>query len=103
MVEGYCDEDFLAVKELFLSNFLTGEDENAQLCVYIGSEKIIDLYGCQNPSNIARYDNQSLQVTTEISFGMFFLCTYNYVSYILTSGGLQYWQISSCRCYWPFG
>ena len=62
LIEGHCDEDFLAVKELFTESFLSGDDENAQLCVYIGNKKVIDLYGCKDPLNSSGYNHDSLQV-----------------------------------------
>ena len=64
LIQGYCDDNYLPVKELFLSNFLTGDDENAQLCVYVGNEKVIDLVGCQDESNSSGYGHDSLQVNT---------------------------------------
>ena len=62
VVEGFCHEDFLEVKKLFTSNFESGEDENAQLCVYIGDEMVIDLWGCREDSNATGYGQDSLQV-----------------------------------------
>ena len=62
VVDGFCHEDFLEVKKLFASNFESGEEESAQLCVYIGSELVVDLWGSLDDSNAAGYGPDSLQV-----------------------------------------
>lgn len=33
------------MKKIFEENFKNGEEENSQLCVYVGGTKVIDLYG----------------------------------------------------------
>ena len=33
------------MKKIFEDNFKNGEEENSQLCVYVGGKKVIDLYG----------------------------------------------------------
>ena len=63
LIQGHCDKSYLPVKELFSSNFLSGDDENAQLCVYVGNEKVIDLVGCRDEQNKSAYGPQSLQVS----------------------------------------
>ena len=45
LVKGYCRKDFDAVKEVFFSNLKSGAEENVQLCVYVGPELVIDLWG----------------------------------------------------------
>ena len=62
VVKGYCNEDFAEVKDLFTSNFISGEDEYAQICVYIGNELVIDLWGSRDDSNAIGYGPDSLQV-----------------------------------------
>ena len=61
-VHGFCNENFAAVRELFTANFLSGEEENAQLCVYVGNELVIDLWGCRDEGNPSGYGPDSLQV-----------------------------------------
>ena len=61
-IEGFCHEDFEPVKELFTSNFVNGDEKNAQLCVYVGDELVIDLWGTKDESNAAGYGPDSLQV-----------------------------------------
>ena len=63
LVKGYCRRDFDAVKEVFFSNLKSGAEENVQLCVYVGPELVIDLWGCRNPENPDQYGPNSLQVS----------------------------------------
>ena len=44
-VDGFCDEKFIPVKEHFEKLLKNGADENLQLCVYVGGECVVDLYG----------------------------------------------------------
>ena len=64
-IEGFCHEDFQEVKELFKSKFLSGEEENAQLCVYVKGELVIDIWGSRDESNSSGYGHDSLQVVHE--------------------------------------
>jgi len=34
-----------SVKEMFENNFVSGREDNAQLCVYVGDELVVDLWG----------------------------------------------------------
>ena len=44
-IEGYCHEDYEPVKKQFEHMIKKGVEENAQLCVYVGGDCVIDLYG----------------------------------------------------------
>ena len=44
-IQGSCSNGYEKVKELFEENFKAGEEENAQLCVYVDGKVVIDLYG----------------------------------------------------------
>ena len=44
-IQGSCSDGYEKVKELFEENFKAGEEENAQLCVYVDGQVVIDLYG----------------------------------------------------------
>ena len=44
-IQGSCANGYEKVKELFEENFKAGEEENAQLCVYVDGQVVIDLYG----------------------------------------------------------
>ena len=44
-IEGYCHEDYEPVKKQFEHMIKKGIEENAQLCVYVGGDCVIDLYG----------------------------------------------------------
>ena len=45
LLDGTCKPGYEEVKELFKKHFEDGKDENAQLCVYVGQECVIDLWG----------------------------------------------------------
>ena len=40
----------------------SGEEENAQLCVYVGNKLVVDIWGCRDESNPIGYGPDSLQV-----------------------------------------
>ena len=40
-VEGTVSPGFESVKEMFENNFRRGADDSAQLCVYVGEDKVI--------------------------------------------------------------
>ena len=46
-VHGTVSPGYETVKELFEKNFIEGREENAQLCVYVGEEKVVDLWCSQ--------------------------------------------------------
>jgi len=56
-VSGSVAPGYQPVRDLFEENFLAGEESCAQLCVYLGEERIIDLYGSLD----AQDGNQSQQ------------------------------------------
>lgn len=43
-VEGSVSPGFESVKEMFEKNFRRGAEDSAQLCVYVGEEKVVDLW-----------------------------------------------------------
>ena len=45
ILQGFCKKDYAPVKEMFESFFKTGREKNAQLCVYVKNEVVVDLYG----------------------------------------------------------
>ena len=44
-LQGFCKKEYTPVKEMFESFFKTGREKNAQLCVYVKNEVVVDLYG----------------------------------------------------------
>jgi len=50
-IEGTIVDGYEPVRSLFEENFRRGREENAQLCVYVGKEKVVDLWGVRNPSS----------------------------------------------------
>ena len=45
LIEGFVAEGFEPVRELFENNFKAGLEVSSQLCVYVGEEKVVDLWG----------------------------------------------------------
>ena len=44
-VDGHVSPGFESVKKLFERHFRSGQERHAQLCVYVGLECVIDLWG----------------------------------------------------------
>jgi len=59
-VEGYVAPGFEPVRELFRENFRLGLEKNAQLCVYVGEEKVVDLWGTTEKSPEQTFGPDSL-------------------------------------------
>jgi len=53
VVQGEVAAGYESVKEIFQQNFDTGREESAQLCVYVGGKKVVDLWGSKSPSYTA--------------------------------------------------
>ena len=51
LIEGTVATGYESVKELFIQNFELGSEENSQLCVYVGEDKVIDLWGTVNKNS----------------------------------------------------
>ena len=45
LVHGWVERGFEGVKLLFTENFRLGLEKKAQLCVYVGGEVVVDLWG----------------------------------------------------------
>ena len=43
VIEGSVAPGYESVKKIFEANFDRGAEENSQLCVYVGEEKVVDL------------------------------------------------------------
>lgn len=52
-VQGEVSAGYESVRDIFQENFDTGREDSAQLCVYLGGEKVVDLWGSQNPAYTA--------------------------------------------------
>ena len=44
-LNGFCSENYEPVKAHFEKMLLNGQEENAQLCIYVGDKCVVDLYG----------------------------------------------------------
>jgi len=51
VIEGSVAPGYESVKKIFEANFDRGAEENSQLCVYVGEEKVVDLVGRVDPDN----------------------------------------------------
>jgi len=57
-IHGTVAPGYESVKDMFTDNFRAGREENAQLCVYVGDELVVDLWASQDSSS--QYDADSL-------------------------------------------
>ena len=57
-IQGSISNGFECVKKLFEKNFANKIEEHAQLCVYVGGTKVVDLYGTVDDA--INYDGDSL-------------------------------------------
>ena len=64
-IEGYCHEDYEPVKKQFEHMIKKGVEENAQLCVYVGGDCVIDLYG--SAKGDAEFNEDKVTVSQVIS------------------------------------
>ena len=44
VVQGTVEPGFESVREMFARNFARGAEESAQLCVYVGEARVVDLW-----------------------------------------------------------
>jgi CubicO group peptidase (beta-lactamase class C family) len=60
VIEGYVHPDFAPVVDLFSKGFHDGSEAEAQLCVYHGGEKVIDVWGRADPET--KYNGDTMQI-----------------------------------------
>ena len=68
LLQGTCRKEYTPVKEMFEQFFKSGREKNAQLCVYVNNECVVDLYG--TAMGDSSYGPNSLHV------GNFFFASY---------------------------
>jgi len=49
-VEGYVAPGYETIKKIFTEHFQCDEETQAQLCVYVGETRVVDLWGSMDPS-----------------------------------------------------
>ena len=59
-LDGFCDENYLPVKEHLENMLKNGAEENLQLCIYVEGKCVVDLYGTAVDDRT--YTADSLQV-----------------------------------------
>ena len=59
-IYGNCEKGYEPVKDAFIQNFVSGQELNASLCVYVKENCVIDLYGTSNKDTT--YNAECLQV-----------------------------------------
>lgn len=47
-IKGEVKEGYEPVKELFETFYETGQERHSQLCIYVGSECVVDIYGTKD-------------------------------------------------------
>ena len=60
-IGGTCINEFEPVRKLFYKSFVEGKEENAQLCIYLGDQRVVDLWG--SFKGIEDYGPDSLHVS----------------------------------------
>jgi len=75
IVEGEVSPGYESVKDLFISKFDLGSEENSQLCIYVKGEKVVDLWGRIDKTNDFNGDSlinvfSSTKSVTAIVMGM---------------------------------
>ena len=77
-IGGTCINEFEAVRKLFYKSFLEGKEENAQLCIYLGDQCVVDLWG--SFKGIEDYGPDSLHVGIGISECIDLIVSYNFIT-----------------------
>ena len=70
-IEGYCHEDYEPVKKQFEHMIKKGIEENSQLCVYVGGDCVIDLYGSAKGEEEFNEDKITVSQQIELKFNCF--------------------------------
>ena len=58
---GNCEKGYESVKDDFVQNFISGQEINASICVYVNQKCVIDMYGTSSKDR--SYTSECLQVT----------------------------------------
>ena len=59
-IYGNCEKEYESVKDAFVKNFISGQEVNSSICVYVKQKCVIDMYGTSIED--ANYKPNSLQV-----------------------------------------
>ena len=61
IIAGTCTKEFEPVRRQFYENFVQGKEENAQVCIYLGNQCVVDLWG--SSKNDKHYGPDSFHVS----------------------------------------
>ena len=59
-IYGSCENGYESVKDAFIQNFLSGQEINSSICVYVKEKCVIDMYGTSIKDT--SYNSECLQV-----------------------------------------
>lgn len=93
ILKGTCDVEYQSVKDLFRSHLKTGKDENAQLCVYVGGKRVVDLWGSSIGDDKFGPDDLQLVFSSAKSVESFLVA-------LMVERGLLDYEAKVCK-YWP--
>ena len=93
IVQGAVSPGYEAVREMFKKNVETGRERDAQLCIYVGGEVVVDLWG--SAEGDTSYTADSLQCIFSSSKAVTAIA----VAQAAEKGLLQYAQ--PVASYWP--
>ena len=68
-MHGTCDARFKSVKDIFYQTFQNGDEDAAQLCIYVGKTCVVDLYGTSKKPD-RTYGPDTFHVRTYFSYNI---------------------------------
>ena len=93
VVSGHVSPGYESVEEMFRGNLVSGKERNAQLCVYVGGECVVDLWG--SAEGDLGYGGDSLQCVFSATKSVTAVC----VAQMVECGLLDYHR--PVASYWP--
>lgn len=81
-IGGNCIKEFEPVRRRFYENFVQGKESNAQVCIYLGKQCVVDLWGSSKSDK--SYGPDSFHVCT-FTFSIkttFFLLKFFHVNFL---------------------
>ena len=70
-IHGHVHHGYKAVRRLFERNFSKGLEEKAQLCVYVGEDEVVNLYGTVNEPKSYKFGKDTVDFSDETLIPVF--------------------------------
>jgi CubicO group peptidase (beta-lactamase class C family) len=95
-VQGYCDEKFESVLDIFLHNFAERREQGASLCFNVEGETVVDLWGGRlHPKQDADWQEDTVSIVHSVTKAAVSLCAH----VLLCEGKLE--LHAPVTQYWP--